>query len=130
MNETENARQVAERYAAAWLADDLEGILSCYADNFTLHYFGDNPFTGDHVGKSAAFATLLDVGAKAPRTLLSVDEVLAGPSSAVLVATELITVAGEQRKIRRILRYRIEGSAFSECWLYEEDQSTIDEAWS
>ena len=36
------------RYAKAWAAGDLTGILDCYGDDFTLHYFGDNPFGGDH----------------------------------------------------------------------------------
>jgi ketosteroid isomerase-like protein len=130
MDDTENARRVAERYAAAWLAGDLDGIISCYADDFTLHYFGDNPFTGDHVGRDAALDTLLKVGAKAPRTLESIDEILAGPDAAVIVATERITAGDTEHQIRRVLRYRIEGSRFSECWLYEESQSIIDAAWS
>jgi ketosteroid isomerase-like protein len=130
MDDTENARQVAERYAGAWLADDLAGIISCCAEDFTLHYFGDNPFSGDHVGRDAALDTLLRVGAKAPRRLESIDEILAGPGAAVIVATERITVGAVEHRIRRVLRYRIEGSQFAECWLYEEHQSIIDAAWS
>jgi hypothetical protein len=130
MDDTENARQVAERYAAAWLAGDLDGIISCYSDGFTLHYFGDNPFSGDHVGRDAALDTLLAVGAKAPRTLESIDEILAGPNAAVIVATERITSGGTEHRIRRVLRYRVEGPQFSECWLYEEHQAIIDAAWS
>ncbi len=130
MDETENARGVADRYCQAWLANDLDGLLACYGDDFTLHYFGNNPYSGDHVGKEAALTTLLAVGAKAPRELLSIDDILAGPSSAVVVATEAIMVADERFEIRRVLRYRVEGSAFAECWLYEENQAIIDRAWS
>ncbi len=127
---TANAREVVERYAKAWLDEDLDGILGCYGDDFTLHYFGDNPHSGDHVGRDAAVATLLAVGAKAPRKLLSVDEVLAGPDAAVLVVTESLTVDGEAREIRRVLRFRIAGPALAECWLYDEDQALIDRAWA
>lgn len=130
MTPTENARAVAERYAAAWAADDLAGILDCYADEFTLHYFGNNPFSGDHVGRDTAFSVLLEVGARAPRKLIAVDEILAGPDAAVVVAREEITVDGEPREVRRILRYRIVGDRFAECWLYEENQELIDRAWS
>lgn len=132
----DEARTVAERYAEAWSSDDLEGILGCYDDRFTLHYFGDNPFTGSHVGRDAALAVLLEVGSRAPRKLVAVDEILAGPGAAVIVARERITTgdhrAGttESTEIRRVLRYRVEGDRFTECWLYEESQAVIDRAWS
>lgn len=129
MNKTEHARAVAETYATAWQANDLDGILNSYADDFTLHYFGDNPFSGDHVGKQAALATLLDVGALAPRTLVSVEEILAGPSSAVIVVTESILVDGQPHEIRRVLRFRVSADQFTDCWLYDEQQQVIDRAW-
>jgi hypothetical protein len=130
MTPTDAARAVAQRYATAWAADDLVGILDCYADEFTLHYFGNNPFSGDHVGKDAAFSVLLEVGGRAPRKLIAVDEILAGPDAAVLVAREQITVSGTTHEIRRVLRYRVIDDRFTECWLYEEDQALIDRAWS
>jgi len=130
MDPTLNARQVANRYVEAWLANDLPGIVACYSDDFTLHYFGNNPFTGDHVGKDAAVHTLLEVGAKAPRALVSIEGILAGPGAAVIVATEAITMGGHQYEIRRVFRYRVEEQTFAECWLYEENQALIDAAWS
>lgn len=129
MTTTEGARAVAERYARAWLDDDLEGILGCYADRFTLHYFGSNPFTGAHVGKDAALAVLLEVGARAPRALVAIDDILTGPGSAAILARENISVGDVTTEIRRLLRYRVEGDQFVECWLYEEDQALIDHAW-
>lgn len=130
MSDTDAAREVAERYCAAWLANDLGGIVACYADDFTLHYFGDNPFSGDHVGRDAALATLLAVGAKAPRRLLEIEDVLAGPGTAVVVAREEITTSDGPVEVRRSFRYRVRGERFVESWLYEEDQETIDRAWS
>jgi ketosteroid isomerase-like protein len=130
MDNTDNAREVAERYREAWLANDLAGNIDCYADDFSLHYFGNNPWSGSHVGKQAAIDTLLAVGAKAPRRLVAVDEVLAGPNAAVLVAREEISTPEGPAEIRRVLRYRVRGSHFVDCWLYEEDQAVIDRAWS
>jgi len=126
---TERNRRAVERYAVAWLAGDLDAILDCYADDFTLHYFGNNPFTGDHVGKQASLDTLLEVGARAPRTLLSVDEILAGPQSAGMVVTERIMVDEVPHEIRRFLRFRITGLQLVECWLLEEQQRLVDQAW-
>ena len=91
MDDTENAREVAERYREAWLANDLAGILDCYADDFSLHYFGDNPWSGSHVGKQAAIEHAARRRRQgAPPASLAVDEVLAGPNAAVLVAREEI----------------------------------------
>jgi len=130
MTTTDEARAVAERYAAAWVTNDLNAILDCYAVEFTLQYFGNNPFTGRHVGRDAAVAVLLEVGQRAPRTLVAVDEILAGPGSAAVVARELITVDDNPTEIRRLFRYRVEGDRFAECWLYEENQALIDRAWA
>lgn len=130
MEKTERARAVAERYATVWAADDLAGILDCYADDFTLNYFGNNPFSGRHVGKDASLSVLLEVGSRAPWKLIAVDEIMAGPSSAVLVARLNITVAGETSEIVRVLRFRVEGEQLAECWLYDEDQTLIDRAWA
>jgi len=127
---TERARRVAERYAAAWLAGDLAALLDCYADEFTLHYFGRSRFAGDHVGKQAAVTALLEVGAAAPRTLLGVDEITSAPGAAVIVARERLEGGGESFEVRRLFRYRIDGDQLVECWLYDEDQTLIDRLWA
>ena len=121
---------MAERYAAAWAADDLVELLACYHDDFTLHYFGQNPHAGDHVGRDAALATLLEVGAKAPWKLLEVEEILASPDAAVLVARLEIDIDHEVHEIRRVLRFRIRDGQLGECWLYDEDQALIDRGWA
>ena len=127
---TEQAREVAERYCVAWLAGDLGALLDCYADEFTLHYFGHSRFAGDHVGKQAAVTTLLEVGATAIRTLLGVDEITAAPGAAVIVVRERLERGGESFEVRRLFRYRIDGGQFVECWLYDEDQALIDRLWA
>jgi uncharacterized protein len=50
--QTGEIRTVVERYATAWAAGDRGGIVACYHDDFTLHYFGDNVLSGVHVGKA------------------------------------------------------------------------------
>ena len=127
---TEQAREVAERYCAAWLAGDLGALLDCYADEFTLHYFGHSRFAGDHIGKQAAVTTLLEVGAAATRTLLGVDEITAAPGAAVIVVRERLERGGETFDVRRLFRYRVFGERFVECWLYDEDQALIDRLWA
>ena len=130
MASTEETTKTVTRYANAWLEDDLDGILGCYSDDFTIHYFGNNPFAGAHVGRDAALTALLNVGARAPRKLLAVDEILAGQATAVLVVREELQVDGDPIEIRRVLRFRVEEDQLVECWLYDEDQAMIDRAWS
>jgi hypothetical protein len=51
-----------------------------------------------------------------------------GDVEAVL-ARERLTRSGESHEIRRLLRYRIAGDRFTECWLYDEDQVLVDRLW-
>ena len=130
MTTTDHLRGTAQRYADAWAADDLDGILACYHPDFTLHYFGHSPYAGDHVGRDAAVATMLEVGAKAPWRLDEIEEVLAGPTSAIVVARLHIDVDGTTHPIRRLLRFRVTDGQFTDCWLYDEDQALVDRGWS
>lgn len=93
MNDDRSARQaanlaVAERYRAAWLAGDRAALADCYHPDFTLHYFGSNPFAGDHVGKVAALTTLAKFSQRTGRKLLEVVDVMAGPERATIIARE------------------------------------------
>jgi ketosteroid isomerase-like protein len=75
-------RAVAERYAKAWLAGDLTALRACYHPDFTLHYFGDHPLSGDHVGLAAALATLAEVSRRTRRKLVRIVDVTAGSMTA------------------------------------------------
>lgn len=129
MTDIERARAVAETYCTAWRTGDLAGLLDCYAEDFVLHYFGDNPYAGSHHGRDAAAAVLATVSTIAPRTLLGIDEITAGPGAAVIVARERLERDGEAHELRRVLRYRVEDERFVECWLYDEDQRLVDHLW-
>ncbi|MEM8905792.1 MAG: nuclear transport factor 2 family protein [Actinomycetota bacterium] len=130
MHDEVTPRAVIERYCAAWTSGDLAGLLDCYAEGFTLHYFGSSRFAGDHVGRDAAIAVLAEVSTIAPRELVAVDEVLVGDRAAAIVVRERLTRDGETHELRRVLRYRIEGGHLDECWLYDEDQELVDRLWA
>ncbi|MEM9714869.1 MAG: nuclear transport factor 2 family protein [Actinomycetota bacterium] len=130
MHDEVTPRAVIERYCAAWTSGDLAGLLDCYAEGFTLHYFGSSRFAGDHVGRDAAIAVLAEVSTIAPRELVAVDEVLVGDRAAAIVVRERLTRDGESHELRRLLRYRIDGERLDECWLYDEDQALVDRLWA
>ena len=50
------------RYAEAWRANDLNTVFDLYHDDFVLHYFGESPLAGEHVGKEAAISVLVEDG--------------------------------------------------------------------
>lgn len=117
---------VLNRYADAWVAGDLAGIIDAYHDDFVLHYFGTSPLAGSHVGKAAALAILAEATARTNRELVSVVDVLAGAQLGALVVVERLGT----REVRRVLLYRTEDDRLRECWLYDEDQPFVDQLWS
>lgn len=120
---------VLRRYADAWQAGDLDTLIGCYADDFTLHYGGASRFAGTHGGRDAALAVMAEVSTIAPRTLVSVDDVLVGSDGGALVVTETLTRDAEAATIARLLRYRIADGRLQECWLVETDQDLVDRLW-
>jgi ketosteroid isomerase-like protein len=119
-------RAVVERYARAWEAGDLTALRACYHPNFTLHYFGDHPLTGDHVGLVVALATLAEVSRRTRRKLVRIVDVTAGPERAVIIAREAFERDGVVTELDRVLVYRIDADLLVECWVYDGDQALVD----
>lgn len=117
---------VAERYAKAWRAGDRVVMADCYHDAFTLHYFGNNPFAGDHIGKDTALATLAKLTRHTNRRLLDIVDVMAGPNRAVIVAREQFERDGRTAELERILVYAIKDDRLHECWVYDGDRALVD----
>lgn len=122
--------QVLKQYAAAWKAGDLSRALDCYHDDFTIHYFGESPLAGEHRGKPAAVAALMEATRLSNRQLLEVQDVLAGDDFGALVVTERLGPDGGTREARRLLLFRVRDDKLFECWLYDEDQRAVDRLWS
>jgi ketosteroid isomerase-like protein len=115
-------------YAQAWQAGDLEQVLGSYHEDIVLHYMGESPLAGTHVGKEAVFAVLGQASYRASRKLVEVEDVLVGEHLGALLAIE--DLGEPPRRVRRVLLYRVEDGKLRECWLYDEDQRFIDELWS
>ena len=118
-------RSAIERYAAAWKAGDLAAIAACYHDDFTLHYFGANALTGDHVGKAASLKTLGEFSKRTKRRLVSIVATLAGPEHGAVIAREAL--GPNAKEIERVLVYTVQDGLLRECWVYDRDQRLIDE---
>lgn len=117
-------------YAKAWEAGDAAALVGLYHDDFVLHYFGRSPLAGDHVGKAAALAALFKVQQLTNRKLTEVHDVLSGDDHGALLARELWEREGRTLDVHRVLLYHIRDGKLSECWLYDEDQRSVDEFWA
>ena len=72
---------VMYRYVDAWRRGDLVALLACYHDEITLHYFGDNPMAGDHVGREASLAAFREISLKTNRRLIEITDVHGRPEA-------------------------------------------------
>jgi len=120
--------QVLRAYAQAWLADDLGAVLDAYHDDVELHYMGESPLAGTHVGRDAALAALGQASLRTDRRLVAVEDVLVGDTLGALIAVE--DLGDPPRRVRRVLCYRVQDAKLRECWLYDEDQRFVDRLWS
>ena len=118
------------RYADMWAANDLTGVFDSYHDDFVLHYFGNSPLAGDHVGKDAAIRVLVEATQRSGRQLDQIEDVLSGDTFGAIVAREGVGRGGETRVIRRVFLYLVSDGKLRECWVYDQDQQAMDELWS
>lgn len=124
--QTDAIRKAVTRYATAWLAGDRAEMAACYHDEFTLHYAGQNPLSGVHRGKPAAFAALAEIARRANRKLLAIDDVMAGPHRGAILARESFSRDGRTAEVERLLVYAIKDHLLSDCWVYDRDQAIVD----
>ena len=117
------------RYAEAWRANDIAAVFDLYHDDFVLHYLGQSPLAGDHVGKEAAISVLVEATQRSGRQLDEIEDVLGGSAFAAIIAREGVG-RDPTRIVRRLFLYTVRDDKLAECWLYDEDQRFIDTLWS
>lgn len=118
--------EAVQRYAAAWRAGDLDAMQDCCHEDFTLHYFGQNPLAGDHAGKAAAAKTLAEVSHRTNRRLLGIVDVMAGPQRAVIIARESFERGALRVELERVFVYTVKDGKLHQCWIYDRDQPLVD----
>ena len=118
--------EVVRAYTDAWISGDLFAVLDLYHDDLVLHYGGANAFTGDHVGKDAAIATLLAVQERTQREPIAVLDVMESAKNATAWVRERWIVDGAPRELDRILVYRVADDRLVECRLFDFDQALVD----
>jgi ketosteroid isomerase-like protein len=122
----ERTRHAVTRYASAWLAGDRIALAACYHQDFTLHYLGGNPLTGDHRGKAGALAILAEVTRRTNRRLLGIVDIMAGPKRGALLVREHFERDGKITEFERLLVYAVRDGLLWECWVWDQDQAAVD----
>jgi len=128
MADRTETQRVLRDYAEAWLAGDLQRVLGAYHDEIVLHYMGESPLAGTHVGKDAVFPLLGQASYRTSRKLIDIEDVLVGETLGALLATE--DLGEPPRRVRRILLYRVEDGQLRELAVRRGDQRFIDALWS
>ena len=116
-------------YARAWEAGDAPTLVGLYHDDIVLHWFGQNPLAGDHVGKPAALSALFKLGQLTNRKV-KVHDILCGPGHAAILAHETWERDGQTMEVDRVLVFHLRDDKLSECWVYDQDQRAVDDFWS
>jgi len=122
--------EVTRRYAEAWASGDAATVVGLYADDIVLHYFGQNPLAGDHVGKAAALTVLGKVSALTKRGTPEIHDVLGSDSHAAILAKEAWMDGPTPITVNRVLVFHVRDGQLSECWVYDEDQRMVDAIFS
>ena len=120
----DEVRATIERYAVAWRDGDLPAILDCYHDDITLHWFGANPLSGDHVGKGVALAALGEFTRRTGRGRPTIVATMAGPDRGAIVARETLG----DTEVERTLVFTVRDGKLFECWVYDQDPAVVDRA--
>lgn len=127
---TSSRAGVLASYVEAWQAGDVDRLFDHCANDIVLHYGGTSAFAGDHAGRDRAIAVLVETSLRSRRGLVAVEDVFETGDRGAVFVREALTTEGVRREVRRALRFRITGDRIVECWLYDQDQHLVDQAWS
>jgi GNAT superfamily N-acetyltransferase/ketosteroid isomerase-like protein len=120
------AGSVVERYVQAWQSGDLQGMIACYHDDFTLHYGGSNALSGTHRGKHASLRILAEFARRTHRQLVSIDEMHTWGDTAALVVRERLGKGRSAFEAVRTLTYRLQDGLLAECTVLDGDIDRVD----
>ena len=123
----DDTRRTIDQYCSAWVRGDAAALVSLYADDIVLHWFGENPLAGDHAGREAALAALGRLSRAVEREAPEIHAVLVDGGHAAVLARERWRVRGDRRELERVLVYHVRDGKLAECWVYDADQRAVDE---
>ena len=122
---TEAIRSVIERYADAWQRRD-PAAFALYHPQFTIHWFGNNPLSGTHVGAEQVQRALAELARRTNRSLVKIVATLAGPERGAIIARESFGIGDARIEMDRVLIFTVADERLRECWVYDADPTLLD----
>ena len=122
---TEAIRSVIERYADAWQRRD-PAAFALYHPQFTIHWFGNNPLSGTHVGAEQVRQALTELTRRTNRTLVKIVATLAGAERGAIIARESFGTGDARVEVDRVLIFTVADDRLRECWVYDADPALLD----
>lgn len=124
-DQTAEIRSVIERYADAWQRRD-PAALALYHPQFTVHWFGNNPLSGTHVGAQQVRDALSELTRRTHRRLVKIVATLAGPERGAIIARESFGTGDARVEVDRVLIFTVAEGRLRECWVYDADPQLLD----
>lgn len=122
---TDAIRSVIERYADAWQRRD-PAAFALYHPQFTIHWFGNNPLSGTHVGVEQVQRALVELARRTNRSLVKIVATLAGPDRGAIIARESFGTGDARIEMDRVLIFTVADDRLRECWVYDADPTLLD----
>jgi uncharacterized protein len=111
---------------AAFSAGDMDTISSVFGDDITWHIGGDNPLSGDHVGKQDVFAHFARLGELTKGTLsLDIHAILADDEHAAVLVDAGHELPKPYRG-REVHIWHLRDGLATEFWAYPQDPAAQD----
>lgn len=120
--------ELLRRGYAAFSAGDMDTVSSLFAEDITWHNPGNNPLSGDYVGKEAVFGffgKLMELTGGTTR--LEVHDVVANDEHGVGLVQNHSERGGRTLDTRAVHVWHMRDGKATEFWNFVEDAAAVDE---
>ncbi len=115
----------------AFIAGDMDTVLSIYADDITYHVGGANQLTGEYKGAQEVMGFLGQVMELSGGTFrLEVHDILANDGHGAVMVNFHVERGGRSLDGREVHVWHLAGGKATEFWSFEGDQAGIDQMFS
>ena len=118
---------LARREIAALAAGDAEALAGLYADEFVLHYPGNNPLAGDHSNFESFMGKAWQLFGDGATVTPILHDALGNDEHAIQLVTVKANAKGKTYSWSSVAVLHTSGGKISEVWIHFQDQHGIDE---
>ncbi len=121
--------EIAQRAWEAVAASDVTSLESLWAPEIVWHVTGDNPWSGDHVGRDAVLDYLAGVGEAGEAYDTTVLDMLASDDRVLIVCDVSARRAGRSVDTQQCMLARIQDDKIAEVWTMPLDPRAFVGFW-